>query len=391
MKPGDAAGAFAVRATSFSGADPGDHDPADERQYVAANRRLVAVDGKRIIGHLAAWPLKQYLLGKPVKVAGIASVAVLPHARGQGIASQLAERAVHEANDDGQAFAVLFPNTQGVYRRAGWEVAGTWTVNEVRAADLARLPHPDSDVTLRPPQAGDGKAMGALEAAAAVDDHGRVTRGVARRRMWLSDPAVRSVVAVRDGKPSGFMLWTMGDDPNAAGDRTSLRLRVHELVAADSQSWLALWHVLASHRSVAGAVRYVAPPIDPLTTFLRDQAIERAGSPWHWMTRVLDLDAALGGRGWPQHVNVAVPLTIHDSILGDRSGVLHVASGSAHFTAGDDAGVHVDVGAFSSLITGGFTATQLAWLGRLQGASRDHLRDLDDACRAPTPWTADHF
>lgn len=55
---------------------------------------------------------------------GIAGVAVGPEARGLGIAAAMMAEAMREAERDGFAISTLYASTLGLYRKAGYEVAG---------------------------------------------------------------------------------------------------------------------------------------------------------------------------------------------------------------------------------------------------------------------------
>ena len=61
--------------------------------------------------------------GEAVRVAGLASVAVVEDHRGQGLGTRLVQLATDTARVNGYAWSVLYcwPPTQAFYRRLGWQ------------------------------------------------------------------------------------------------------------------------------------------------------------------------------------------------------------------------------------------------------------------------------
>lgn len=120
--------------------------------------------------------------------------------------------------------------------------------------------------------------------------------------------------------PDGFAAyhWQRGHE----------ELFVDRVVAASAQTTRALWGVVASHSSVAPAVRAHVAPADPIWWLLREQdaAIAEHES---WMLRLLDAPAAIAARGFPA-TDIPVPLQLTNDLLPANSGRwdLRVQAGS---------------------------------------------------------------
>ena len=68
--------------------------------------------------------MRQYWLGQPVKMAGVASVKVAPEHRGRGIGRTLMTEALNLIAERGYPLSALYPATTPIYRSLGWELAG---------------------------------------------------------------------------------------------------------------------------------------------------------------------------------------------------------------------------------------------------------------------------
>ena len=68
--------------------------------------------------------MRQYWLGQPVKLAGVASVKVAPEHRGRGIGRTLMTELLDVIAERGYPLSALYPATTPIYRSLGWELAG---------------------------------------------------------------------------------------------------------------------------------------------------------------------------------------------------------------------------------------------------------------------------
>lgn len=290
--------------------DPDEPDLPDDRRIVAE------VDGE-VIGHLGMWRGAQWLGGRQVAMAAVASVAVAANHRRAGVATALLRRALSVARDDGDVISSLFSATSVPYRRAGREIAGVRSRATISTRHLAALPRPTRQRTTRRMTAADLPAAATLHDDVSRPHDGTLVRDETwTRRALSSDDAYAYLVEGDDGAPSGYLLYV--HRAGAFGE-SGFRLRVIEMVAADRDTELLLWHLLASSSSVADTVDFVTRPTEPLLWLLPEIDITPRTSE-HWMTRIVDAPRAIAARGWPSDLRVTVPLHIEDPQVDSNDG-----------------------------------------------------------------------
>ncbi|MTV24525.1 GNAT family N-acetyltransferase [Nitriliruptoraceae bacterium ZYF776] len=380
---------LALRAFSPT---PGEAYDAD-RPRVDDDRRLVAELDGRVVGHLAAWALGHHLGGPPLPTAGISAVVVAPEARRAGVGGALLRAGLDAARGRGEPLATLFPLTRHVYRRHGFELAGTWPRVELAVAALTTLPRPEdlgAPVTTTPGRDDDVAACLALEQRQVAEEAaaGLVRPPAFGRRALAPGQHGALVLAHRGDELVGYLAY---DHAPARDPHELYRLEVRELVAVDAATRAALWRVVGSSASAARTVTATVAPEDPLHLWLPEQATTEVPTAWRWMLRLLDPAGAVAGRRWPEHLDVAVPLRIEgpDGATEDR--VLELRDGTGHLGDGGDGRVEVDLAALATWFTGYQSATRLASVGRLRGATAADLAALDAATRGPAPWVRSFF
>ncbi|MFC5287082.1 enhanced intracellular survival protein Eis [Actinokineospora guangxiensis] len=254
---------------------------------------LVAEDASGVVGALRAWDYRQFFGGRAVPCGGVASVVVLPHVGGQGVARDLLRASVRMMREAGQPVSALYPTVPAVYQRHGWEQVGALERLPVPIDVLTRL---RPELPVRPAAESDLPALHAayLRTAARVD--GMLDRcGPA---FTLGDVLDLDFVHVVEGRTGlrGYLT----------ADRRSDALVVHDVIADDATTATALLASLGSWSSVAAEVtlRLIDPAVELL---LARTATAIDVHPW--MLRVVDLPAAVAARGWPA-VSSARPFAV---------------------------------------------------------------------------------
>ena len=88
--------------------------------------------------------------GRPVPASQVSGLSVGAEHRGRGAATALLRAYLAEAAEAGAAVSTLFPATVQLYRRLGYEYAGTWTLYEA-AATCRRAGRTGTGSGRRPP------------------------------------------------------------------------------------------------------------------------------------------------------------------------------------------------------------------------------------------------
>lgn len=352
---------------------------------VRASDLRVVRDGGRVVGGLQIHRFGQWFGGRVVPMAGIASVGIDPERRASGLASKLMQETLVDLHGRGTPISALYPATQPVYRRVGYELAGHW-VRYKLAADAIDLR--DREPDLRRLEGADPDVLLPLYEARARTANGNLHRSEGYRdRVWASeDEDVHVYVVGPEAAPEGYVVFSQKRDGDWKYD-----LRVRDLVALTPAAGRRLLTFFADHRSFANDVSWNGAPADPLTFHLREQEWGVARS-WQWMLRIVDVRGALGARGYPDGLELAVHLDVRDEVLGWNEGrlVLEVSEGEGKVRKGGRGRVRVDVRGLASLYTGFASAETLQQAGLVEGAERD-LAATSAAFAGPAPWCPDFF
>ncbi|MEO0688144.1 MAG: GNAT family N-acetyltransferase, partial [Cyanobacteria bacterium J06649_11] len=92
--------------------------------------------GKDIAGGLVVIPMGQWWGGASVAMTGIGGVGVAPEFRGGGAALSLMEQTIKELYTKDIAISVLYPATQRLYRKVGYEQGGSFCSWEISAQSI---------------------------------------------------------------------------------------------------------------------------------------------------------------------------------------------------------------------------------------------------------------
>ncbi|HEX9766274.1 MAG TPA: GNAT family N-acetyltransferase [Nitriliruptorales bacterium] len=377
---------MAFGSTTFEEPDPNDH-------YAPNERRIGAFLDDRMIVHTAAWPFRQWWLGRPVPMAGIGGVASAPDVRGRGYGRLAMRGLVDACLELGDVVSTLYPSLPGFYRGLGWEVAGHVVTRRLPTQALTSLPRPGLDVTVRMMDVeADTDSAAAVLDRVASKSHGTVERGPEmHQRRFAPDDDMFQMVAVRDEVIVGYLAATKRSATEA--DHAPYRLKVHDLAADDHDGWLALWSVIASHAGVCAVTDVVSRPHEPLYDLLPTNAFDDWTTTFPWMFRLLDAPGAIAARGWPAGADAEVHLRVTDPWLDRNDGdwVLRVKGGEGSLEAGGAGTVGLDINTFATMYTGYALPVDLAWQRRLVGATGADVSALTEAFRSPTPWCDTYF
>ena len=265
---------------------------------------------------------EQWWGGRRVRMGGIASVAVHPHARGRGTGRRLMLELLGLMRELDEPVSVLYPTAAGIYRRLGWEVVGTLDDTTIPTAALGRLSEP-AGVRVRAARPEDVPVVRSLYDALARSTDGLLARdGI---EFPASDEGVLAadVVALAevDGHPAGYVSYQRG-----SGYRGS-QLRVHELVAERPEAAAALLRSLSTWDSVAATVLWRGPTSE--LGLLLPAAVPPATAVQPWMLRIVDAPAAVAARGFPgRDADVAFALVDPDVPAHARGWRLVIESGT---------------------------------------------------------------
>ena len=321
------------------------------------NMRVV-VEGAEVASALAYYRFGHFFGGRSVPALGIAVVGVPPEKRGGGGASRMMDGAVLEAAREGFPISTLYASTAALYRRSGYEIAGTCHRYDVPTRALRDVPRP-AGVRSRRGTEGDRPAVKALYRRAAAAHDGYIDRDDARWSVHLDHPTRPSelVVFEEGGAIVGYALYaTQGE-----GESPDARVLLIDGAFETTDAGRAILRFLAGFAALHPNAGILGPAVHPLLmlTGERFMAVTRV---YHWMLRVVDVERALAERGYPPGVTARVDLLVEDPLVEANSGrhTLRVEGGRGAVTRDDpswdaDRAIRLGPRGLAPLYTGALT------------------------------------
>lgn len=339
----------------------------------------------RLIGGLAVIPMGQWWGNQPVPMTGIAAVGIAPDLRGEGAAITLLRHTLYELHDAGVPISVLYPAAQQLYRRVGYEQAGTYNTWTIPASMI----HVRSrSIAVQPVTPVHAEAFLDMQQRYAQQQQGHLDRHLA---IWQSvldsatntNPTYAYTLGDLD-HPEGYVVYSQ----HSQNEETILRIRDWAILTP--QAGRSLWAFLASHRSQVSHIRWQSSPVDALSLLLPEQTAAMR-STMRWMLRIIHVEAALSKRGYPPALNTELHLAIQDDLLTNNSGnfVLSVADGKGAVTRGGRGDLRLHIRGLAPLYTGLFTAQQLQQAGQLEAT--DAALMIASHLFVSVPWLPDFF
>lgn len=297
---------------------------------------------------------------------------------------------MRELHEEGAALCTLYASNMPLYRKVGFEVAGSRCLYDVdlaalsgerpRSAELVRVSLDDLDPSQPLPPAL--RPVEESYCRAAIASAGLLDRTAFFWREKLAPPA-RDVDLYLLGQ-HGYVA-----SRHAKGDL----LQVMDWCVEGPEGQAALLWFLAGQRANWKTARLYGSPFEPLSLAVRDGGWGLA-SLTPWLMRIIDVRKALAERAYPSELSGTLSLGIADPLLdANHSGFrLTLDSGKATVErcAAETCHVQLDIGALAPLYSGHATAAQLARAGRLSGAA-DSVARTARVFAGPPPYLMDTF
>jgi len=346
----------------------------------------VARSGTQLIGGLGAAPVGQWFGGRSVPMGAVFAVAIAPEYRSTGVGAALMGNALGWMRERGLALSTLFPATQPVYRRVGYEQAGMLYLYK---QPIATLPTDRDGLAVRRALETDRDSLERLYAERAARTAGHMDRD---RVMWddvwqPKHEQVDAYVVEQEGIPQGYAVYTHSRDP----DGRVYSLVAKDLVAVTPAAARALLGFFAGHRATRQTLEWRGPAADPLLLHLPNQDYTHQRRKL-WMLRILDVEAALTARGYRPDIDTELHLDLRDDVLPINGGrwTMRVANGKAEVQRGGHGSLRLGVRGLASLYSGLHSAEDLAIAGLVEGSPRELAR-ASTIFAGPAPWMPDHF
>ncbi len=351
------------------------------------------VDGDRVVAVAGERHFRQRFGGRELEMCGIWGVATVPERRGGGLASLAVERLLREARERGDALTALFPAILRPYRGLGYELAGTYVQHRVRIDDL---PHVRGSLPVRefvePRDLDDVRAC----YRRAVEPHNGPI-DCDDERWWperimgnpMNDGHHRAVVARGDDGVEAYMSFVNEKDE---GDLDiSFKLSCRHFVASSVEGMRSLIDYARGFRGIGTALVFTGAPAEPLALLVEEQKVSTDWS-FRWMLRLLDVPAALEGRGYPDASGEAV-VEVDDPMFPENRGPWRISAGGGKVAVSSADGARtrpIAIGTLSSIYTGFLSPFDAVRLG-LMDADDPAVPVLARLFAGPAPFMLDWF
>lgn len=381
LDPDDLDAALDIRTRSFGaiGADSVTQWQAMMSRSLEAERAIGAYDGTRLVAVARINDLTQWWAGRSVRMAGIGGVVVAPEHRGQGWGRRLMRAVLERAQALGYPLSALYPATVPVYRAVGYEFAGAEHKITVAAEAVRTMARGAAVETVRVSSSEAGVVLSIMNGLhEGSRDCGPIAWPEDEWVSELDDPAQFAYRA-----DDGFLMYAW--DGHDAMQATTL-------VGGSAETLRTLWAILGSGSSIVKTIKAVVSPHDPIRWLLPDHGLRVNEQVW-WMLRLLDVRAAIEGRGFPPGTAVDVRLDLSDAELGHNAGRvrLNIADGSARLEPTRAAGSALQLG--PNGLAALYAGTPLNTLRRsglaIGGRAKEDL--TLDAAFAARPFMLDYF
>jgi predicted acetyltransferase len=354
--------------------------------------RVLEEDGTRL-GLLLARGQPVRWGGRPVPASQLSGLSVGAEHRGRGIATELLRSYLAEVHERGAAVSTLFPAAVQLYRRAGYEYAGTWTLYEAAARHLP-VGWPDG-WRARSVPADDPAPLQERFARVTRDRDGQVERDADWWRHFLladrgnGPPQVFLIDG--PGGPDGWAVLTVSSDLLASEVRTSVQ--VVDWGAASEAGWRSLLTLAAGFSSLDATVHWKGPDPEPLVLLLREQDIRQLRQE-RWMVRVVDVPGAFAARGYPPGLRGRITVGVRDDTCPwvDGTWTIEVDGGEGKAVrVGDDADLRTTAAGLAALFAGYHDPRDLATLGVVGGLGQAEIEFLQAMRAGSGPWSPDYY
>ena len=347
------------------------------------NFRIIR-EGGQVVGGLAMISMGQWWGGERVPMTGIAAVGIAPEYRLTGAAIALMQHAVKELHTKGVPISVLYPATQRLYRKAGYEQGGIFCGWEVTTESIQLREQP---LRVKPIESNNHEVFHHLYQEQAKLNNGNLDRNQAIWEQLVQPNKKEKLYAYLIGsdQPQGYILFSQNREDDG------YVVRVSDWTVLTTAAAQTFWCFLANHRSQINRVRWKSSGVDFLSLLLPEQTVKQKFVD-RWMLRVIDVAKALEKRGYPQGIQTQLHLEVRDDWLAENNGrfILSVANGRGEVSIGGNGELKLDIRGLAPLYTGLFTPHQLQLMGKLD-ATLTALSVATQIFTGLSPWIADFF
>jgi predicted acetyltransferase len=317
---------------AFGASLPTDEELAVSRVITEFDRTLAFFDGQEIVATAGIFSFEMTVPGGSLPCGGVTRVSVLSTHRRRGLLTAMMRRQLDDMHERGEPLAALYASETLIYGRYGYGLATYQAEVEVERARGAFA---------RPLRSSGRLSM--VEMPAAIAAFARVWESaranhpgmLALDERWMrteladlevfregASPQYR-VLHESEGKPSGYAVYRIKMDWDAAGPMGTLRLEA--LIAATVEAYAALWRHVLDVDLMAKVSAQMRPVEEPLRFLLADARQPKTRVEDGIWLRLVDVQRALAARRYA--VEGRLVLQVRDSFCSWNAGRWELAGG----------------------------------------------------------------
>ena len=332
----------------------------------------------------------QFFGGHSVPMLGIAGVSTAPEYRGEGLATTMMGHCVREAHDEKWPLSALYPSTQQLYRKAGYEVTGQRFEVAIPVNRLGANIDAVQGWTIRSLEVEPDERIKRIYSRFAQHWDGMLNRG---GYIWARVPRWRGSEFRAFGafSPAGELRGYLYMHQSRKGDTGRFDIVLSDIAWDDADAARRMLMFMADFTTMGDDLIFAAGPAHPLLGLIRHN-VYRQYLKDPWMVRLTHLPLAIASRGYAAAVDVRATVRVKDDVIPAQSQTwdISVRDGVGSCVPGSGAGAEIDIRALTQLYTGYRSAEQLIALGEVRG-DVEQMRRLGAAFAGTTPWMTDMF
>ncbi len=339
-------------------------------------------DGGELLSVSTIIPFGTFSRGDETKIGGITTVATPPENRTRGFVREMLKELCGELRDRGIYLSVLWPFSYTFYHKLGWARSQDVVTYKVDP-DILRREEREKIGRFARIKSGDY----CLIEPAYLNYVENFNLPMKRWDEWWDGHLMNHwrinnycYAWEKDGKIRGYVLYHLQE---GLGQEWKRKMVVDEIVFEDRTSFEQLLNFLYSHSSQAHEVLIRAPLGEEVPfhhIFDDPREVEVKVQPGV-MTRIVDVEAALGALSPPEGLHGQLRISVRDPLLDFNSGTfdLEFEDRETRCTRANDKATSpdltVDVKALAQIYTGHLSVDQATFLG-LEANQEEKLDDL---------------
>lgn len=341
------------------------------KEYYQNSNTIGAFENEQLLSCLQLIPYTIYLRGQKLDTSYIVGLASYPEARRGGMVEKLLQESLKEMRQRGHYVSLLMPFKSGFYAPYQWELCYHHYKYTIPLENLRPLSSPYGNfVRVEGVQKLD--AFNQVYLGFMQGKHGYVVRNSQTWQLLFEEHKGEggyTYLLENQGNSEGYILYYLKDN----------KILVREMAYTNISAQKSLLQFLYNHRSQVKNLEWNAPLDDASYFFLPDH--QEGVTLFPFMTaRIVDVEQALQAISYPEGVKEELTIKVEDDLApwNNQSFHLHVQNGKGTVsTTSREAAISIKIGAFTQLLFGRLSTSELYYQDRLQISDMDDVKRLN--------------